>query len=145
MHILDPEVKAMLPTDAKRLFRPDDEDEWSLSPKSRYRSNKQAARHYQRDGSAFATVSLPPKYSVIYRVLSDLRWRLGDDVRIGRVLEWGGGLGSGVWAALNAFQKEGVDNTMATSVLADSTIDMYWAFDRNRGLVEMGKRLVAGE
>lgn len=139
----------MIRTDAERLYQSQD---WNTTSSPRYKSRKQAARHAERDGLAFAAVSLPPRYSVIYRVLFDLRWRLGREHIIERVMEWGGGLGSGAWAALNVFKRHesynptaSLEEEMNEGRLEDSSVKQYWSFDKNLGMIAAGKKLLQGE
>lgn len=74
-------------------------DLWDTTYSPQYKSRKQAARHADTDGTAFASVALPAHYSAIYAVLDNLRHRLGKDWDVRRVFEWGSGVGSGFWYA----------------------------------------------
>lgn len=90
----------MLHVDAKRLFSGGDtkDAEWDSKYDVRYKSSRQAFRHSERDGTAFATVALPAHYSAIYSVLNHVKQRLGPEWDIKRVIDWGAGTGSGLWS-----------------------------------------------
>lgn len=90
----------MLHVDAKRLFSGGDakDAEWDSTYDVRYKSGKQAFRHSERDGTAFASVALPAHYSAIYSVLNHVKQRLGPELNIRRVIDWGAGTGSGLWS-----------------------------------------------
>jgi len=65
-------------------------------------------------------------------------------MQINRVLEWGGGLGSGIWAALSAFTRTGVPYLDSKDYLvSSSSVKEYRVFDKNQGLTNMGQRLLA--
>lgn len=70
---------------------------WDTVYDTEYKSRKQAARHAERDGSAFAAIALPAHYSVVYAVLENLKHRLGSEAHFKHVIEWGSGVGSGLW------------------------------------------------
>ena len=92
--------KPTLHNDAKRLFTYEDDSsqlQWDTSYDQQYRNRKQAHRHADRDGTAFASVALPAHYAAIRGVLDHVRWRLGDEWRVERVIDWGAGTGSGLW------------------------------------------------
>lgn len=92
--------KSTLHSDAKRLFFDQDQSsdqQWDPQYDVKYHSHKQAARHGQRDGTAFASVALPAHYSAIYAVLDHTKRRLGPDWKVERVIDWGTGTGSGLW------------------------------------------------
>ena len=96
----------MLHVDAKRLFSDSDgenEPQWDSSYDVSYKSRKQAFRHSERDGTAFASVALPAHYSAIYSVLDHVKHRLGADWKIQRVIDWGAGTGSGLWSVALSF------------------------------------------
>lgn len=93
--------RAQLRNDAKRLFFEEEkgsEAEWETryDPKG-YRSRKQATRHAERDGTAFATIALPAHYSAILAVFDHVKRRLGVTWNVERIIEWGAGTGSGLW------------------------------------------------
>ncbi len=73
------------------------EDDWDTDYNKKYRSRTQAARHSTRDGTAFATVALPAHYSATTSVLLHLKQRLGSQLRIEHIIDWGSGTGSGLW------------------------------------------------
>lgn len=91
----------MLHVDARRLFFDQDEEKengtWDTTYDIRYRSHKQASRHHERDGTAFASVALPAHYSAIYTVLDHVRRRLGPGYELHKIYDWGAGTGSGLW------------------------------------------------
>lgn len=95
--------KVQLHSDAKRLFSDSQEDkgtkgEWETyyDPQN-YRSRKQAFRHSERDGTAFATVALPAHYSAILSIFDHIKRRLEPSWRVERIIDWGAGTGSGLW------------------------------------------------
>ncbi|KAG6865333.1 hypothetical protein C0991_003433 [Blastosporella zonata] len=94
--------KVQLHSDAKRLFFDDEsagsESEWEAhyNPQD-YRSRKQASRHSERDGTAFASVALPAHYSAILAVFDHLKRRLEPSYKVERVIDWGAATGSGLW------------------------------------------------
>jgi hypothetical protein len=90
--------RRLLRRDAKRLFNDSgDGNDWDLALNVHYRSYKQAHRHAERDGTAFASVVLPAHYSAIYAVLHHVRSRLGHRWSVQNVLDWGAGTGSALW------------------------------------------------
>lgn len=92
--------KPRLHEDAKRLFLDEQEagmNLWDTTYSPHYKSRKQADRHADRDGTAFASVALPAHYSVVFAILKDLRHRLGSEWAVRHILEWGSGVGSGLW------------------------------------------------
>lgn len=72
---------------------------WDTIYQTDYKSKKQAARHAERDSTALASVALPAHYSAIYAVLDSLKHRLEDKLQLKHVVEWGSGVGSGLWCA----------------------------------------------
>lgn len=94
-------------SDAKRLFYEEGrgkgtEDDWETSyGMNNYRSRKQASRHAERDGTAFASVALPAHYSAILAVFDHVKRRLESTWRVERVINWGAGTGSGLWFGLS--------------------------------------------
>ena len=92
--------KSMLHVDAMRIFGTADDpadSKWDSQYDVKYKSHKQAYRHSERDGTAFASVALPAHFSVIYSVLDHIKQRLGPEWQIERVIDWGAGTGSGLW------------------------------------------------
>ena len=92
--------KSMLHVDAKRIFGTTDvpaQSGWDSQYDVKYKSHKQAYRHSERDGTAFASVALPAHFSAIYSVLDHVKQRLGPEWEIERVIDWGAGTGSGLW------------------------------------------------
>lgn len=86
--------------DAKRLFREESSDGkflWDTVYDAEYKSRKQATRHAERDAAAYASIALPAHYSVVFAVLNDLRHRVREDLKLKHVVEWGSGVGSGLW------------------------------------------------
>ncbi|KAG6846058.1 hypothetical protein H0H87_006422 [Tephrocybe sp. NHM501043] len=143
--------KIQLHSDAKRLFfdegGPGSESEWEARySTSDYRSRKQAYRHAERDGTAFASVVLPAHYSAILSVLDHFKRRLEPSYRVERVIDWGAGTGSGLWAALHAFQspESKTPAGVETKIAANSSLVSYVGIDKREGLVTIGKRLLEG-
>ena len=94
--------KSLLHSDATRLFTSlgtggENEVDWDTQYDKSYRSRTQAARHYARDGAAFASVALPAHYSAITAVLHHLKLRLGSVWEVNNIIDWGAGTGSGLW------------------------------------------------
>jgi ribosomal protein RSM22 (predicted rRNA methylase) len=91
--------KNLLHNDAKRLFhgKLDEGDEWDSKYSQKYRSRVQAARHGERDGTAFASIALPYHYSAVFSVLNHTKQRLGPSWQVSKVLDWGSATGSGLW------------------------------------------------
>ncbi|KAF9270814.1 Rsm22-domain-containing protein [Marasmius fiardii PR-910] len=136
--------KTMLHTDAKRLFvipEEGSEDHWNTNYDTRYRSRQQASRHSERDGTAFATIALPAHYSAIKSVLQHLKHRMNPDWEVRRVIDWGAGTGSGLWAALHTFQQH-PHSEMEDFILSNSVVESYLGIDKRDGLVNIGKRLL---
>ncbi|KAF5392572.1 hypothetical protein D9757_002254 [Collybiopsis confluens] len=139
--------KPALHTDAKRLFRVDQADsenpKWSNSYDIKYRSKQQASRHSERDGTAFASVALPAHYSAILAVLTHVKHRLGPKWTISKVIDWGSGAGSGLWAAAHAFQKNPEASRDVEGLqLSDTTLQNYIGIENRQGLVSIGKRVL---
>ncbi|KAI0257273.1 mitochondrial small ribosomal subunit Rsm22-domain-containing protein [Lactifluus subvellereus] len=138
--------RRLLRRDARRLFndRGDDND-WDLALNVHYRSYKQARRHAERDGTAFASVVLPAHYSAIYAVLHHVKSRLGPRWSVQNVLDWGAGTGSALWAASYAFQKldflNGEDEGRQ-GTLSSTAIIKYVGIEKRDGLVDIGRRLL---
>ncbi|TFK56512.1 Rsm22-domain-containing protein [Heliocybe sulcata] len=131
--------KPMLHQDAKRLFLDDEAGGWFAAYTKKYNSYEQRAEHYKRDGAAFASIALPAHYSVIYSVFDHVKRRLGPDWKVGRVIDWGAGTGSGLWAAAHSFQSA---DEMIDSQLALSSVVNYIGIEKREGLLSMGKRLL---
>ncbi|KAJ3797863.1 mitochondrial small ribosomal subunit Rsm22-domain-containing protein [Lentinula aff. detonsa] len=139
--------RTTLHTDAKRLFQGGDADskdaEWNSNYEVKYRSRHQALRHSERDGTAFASVALPAHYAAIRAVLAHVKHRLGPDWGISKVIDWGAGTGSGLWASVYTFQQ----NTDALQDVEDleisnTSLQSYIGIDKRDGLVIIGKRLL---
>jgi len=73
------------------------EADWITQYDKRYRSRTQEARHFARDGTAFASVALPAHYAAITAVLHHLKLRLGPTFEVNNIIDWGAGTGSGLW------------------------------------------------
>ncbi|KIM47590.1 hypothetical protein M413DRAFT_416605 [Hebeloma cylindrosporum] len=139
--------KSLLHSDATRLFTSpgtggENEIDWDTQYDSSYRSRTQAARHYARDGAAFASVALPAHYSAITAVLHHLKLRLGSALEVNNIIDWGAGTGSGLWASLYAFQNNSSDDG-DNKIANNSTIKSYLGIDKREGLVSIGKKLVS--
>lgn len=94
--------KSQLHSDAKRLFLSDGgpEASWSTAYEVKYKSRKQGYRHAERDAMAFASVILPAHYSAIFAVLQHVKHRLGSIWNVQHVIDWGSGIGGGLWYAV---------------------------------------------
>ncbi|KAG2756344.1 Rsm22-domain-containing protein [Suillus brevipes Sb2] len=137
--LIDASDKVQLHSDATRLFF-DESEGWDHSYDVKYRSHKQGARHSDRDGTAFASVVLPAHYSAICAVLHHVKHRLGPQWNVQRVIDWGSGAGSGLWASMNIFQKP--SSASEEPRLSTSNISTYLGIDKRDGLVAIGKRLL---
>ncbi|KAF9225375.1 hypothetical protein BS17DRAFT_778516 [Gyrodon lividus] len=135
--------KILLHSDAKRLFSEEgvSGQGWATAYDVEYKNRKQSYRHSERDGTAFASIILPPHYSAIYAVLHHVKHRLGASWNVERVIDWGSGTGSGLWAALNTFQKTSVTPGEGP-LLTNSSIVTYIGIDKRDGLVSIGKQLL---
>ena len=89
----------MLHNDAMRLFmdKGDSANMWDTSYSVKYKSRQQATRHSERDGTAFASVAFPSHFAAITAVLDHIRRRLGNKWKVEKVIDWGSGVGSGLW------------------------------------------------
>ncbi|OBZ68493.1 Rsm22-cox11 tandem protein 2, mitochondrial [Grifola frondosa] len=138
--------KSMLRVDAQRLFLNDeDETEWETSYDVKYKSRHQAARHAERDGTAFASVALPAHYSAIVAILDHVKRRLGPGWKIEHVIDWGAATGSGLWAAAHSFQRKadtGFTSETDDPQLSQTIVTTYRGIDKREGLVTIGKRLL---
>lgn len=139
--------KQRLHQDAKRLFFDESgnssaEDAWEVEYDVKYRSRRQAERHYERDGTAFASVALPAHFSAITSVLEHVKHRLEPEWSINNVIDWGAGMGSGLWASLYAFQARLLIQDVEDSKVANSRLTSYIGIDKREGLVRIGKRLL---
>ncbi|THV06574.1 hypothetical protein K435DRAFT_834233 [Dendrothele bispora CBS 962.96] len=138
--------KPLLHIDAKRLFQEGNEDSdgsWSAVYDVKYRSRHQNLRHRERDGTAFASVALPAHYSAIRSVLEHAKHRLGPDWNISRVIDWGAGTGSSLWASLHTFRPRSQDEVDIEGYkIADSSLVSYLGIEKREGLVSIGKRLL---
>ncbi|TFK77519.1 Rsm22-domain-containing protein [Pluteus cervinus] len=146
--IISESDKIQLHSDAKRLFQsemgnPNSESKWEAQYDVRYHSRIQAARHYERDGTAFASIALPAHYSAIYAVLDHVKRRLEPSWGIQHVIDWGAGTGSGLWASSYSFQEQPAQDTAAGDLSIDkSTLLTYRGIDKRDGLVSIGKKLL---
>lgn len=92
--------KSLLRVDAKRLFLHEGSNtsKWDASYDVKYKSGKQAYRHGERDGTAFASIALPSHYAAIVAVLDHVKQRLGPNWVARHIIDWGSGTGSGLWS-----------------------------------------------
>ncbi|KAF9075038.1 mitochondrial small ribosomal subunit Rsm22-domain-containing protein [Rhodocollybia butyracea] len=138
--------KSMLHNDAKRLFQENadtDDAEWGSTFEAKYRSRQQSSRHSERDGTAFASVALPAHYSAILAVLTHVKHRLGPDWNISKVIDWGAGTGSGLWASVHTFQQNAETSQDVEGLkVSDTSLESYVGIDKRDGLVTIGKRLL---
>ncbi|KIO06885.1 hypothetical protein M404DRAFT_137276 [Pisolithus tinctorius Marx 270] len=141
--LIDDSDKSQLHSDAKRLFLDEigARSSWDVAYDVKYKSRKQSYRHATRDATAFSSVILPLHYSAIYAVFHHLKHRLGPTWNVQRVIDWGSGTGSGLWAALNAFRKDPTFEE-AGSLVSNSSITSYVGIDKREGLVGIGKQLL---
>ena len=155
--------KTMLHVDAKRIFgtvEDADVPKWDSQYDVKYKSYKQAYRHSERDGTAFASVALPAHFSAIYSVLDHVKQRLGPEWEVERVIDWCAGTGSGLWSVVffvcaklltryfraSACSFQGTRGTdMEKLSLGDSKIQSYLGIDKRDGLVAIAKRLLQSE
>lgn len=138
--------KSLLHEDAKRLFLKDGNNKergWDTQFTNEYRSFQQRMRHAERDGTAFASIVLPSHYSAIFSVLQHAQHRLGHEWKVDRVVDWGSGTGSALFAALHTFQKD-LTVPFEDITAADSTLTTYMGIDKRVGLADIGKKLVQG-
>ena len=103
--MVEPESdKIQLRSDAKRLFHEEGvgtapESNWDTSYEmNKYRTRKQASRHAERDGTAFASIALPSHYAAILAVFEHVKRRLEPSWKVERIIDWGAGTGSGLWS-----------------------------------------------
>jgi hypothetical protein len=138
--------------------------EWETKYDVKYRSRLQASRHFERDGTAFASVVLPAHFSAIYSVLHQAKRRLGPEWNVNKVIDWGAGTGSALWwvstlawkwsivltfsvyerASLYSFQKSAPQATACTAneaEIAGSSIVECIGIDKRDGLVTIGRQL----
>ncbi|KAH9081796.1 Rsm22-domain-containing protein [Lactarius deliciosus] len=109
--------KHLLRSDAKRLFNEHgDENKWNPALNVRYKSYKQAHRHAERDGTAFASIVLPAHYSAIYSVLCRVKSR-------------------------NPSSPDDEDSQVA---LSSTAIVKYVGIEKRSGLVGIGNQLLEG-
>ncbi|KAL5535734.1 RSM22 [Sanghuangporus sanghuang] len=142
--------KPRLHEDAKRLFQDQDQGGnglWHTTYETDYKSWKQARRHAERDGTAFASVALPAHYSVVYAVLDNIKHRLGEEWKVRSVIDWGSAVGSGFWASMHAFQETSDEEEAVPkpdALLSQSTISSYLGIERRDALTSMAKKLIEG-
>ncbi|KIK70481.1 hypothetical protein GYMLUDRAFT_32504 [Collybiopsis luxurians FD-317 M1] len=139
--------KSVLHNDAKRLFQADGIDnenaEWGTVYDTRYRSRKQASRHSERDGTAFASIALPAHYSATLAVLTHVKHRLGPEWTVSKVIDWGAGTGSGLWASAHTFQRNHEASKDVEGLeIAGSSLQTYIGIEKREGLASIGKRLL---
>ncbi|TDL28180.1 Rsm22-domain-containing protein [Rickenella mellea] len=140
--------KFALHNNAKRIFKRDDstrDDPWDSVSTVNYKSHKQAVKHAETDGTAFATVALPAHYAAICSVLDHVKRRFGNAWNIERVIDWGSGTGSALWATMHSFQHPtmGGDQDMTLEPhLSRSRILTYLGIEKRAGLTAIAKRLV---
>ncbi|KAI6047994.1 mitochondrial small ribosomal subunit Rsm22-domain-containing protein [Pisolithus marmoratus] len=141
--LIDDSDKSQLHSDAKRLFLDEvgARSSWDMAYDVKYKSRKQSYRHATRDATAFASVILPLHYSAIFAVFHHLKHRLGPTWNVQRVIDWGAGTGSGLWAALSAFQRN-LTFEDTGSLVSNSSITSYVGIDKRDGLVGIGKELL---
>jgi hypothetical protein len=165
--------KRQLHNDAKRLFLASEQEsgsseaEWEAKYDVKYRSRTQAARHFERDGTAFASIALPAHFSAIYSVLDHAKRRMGPEWNVENVIDWGAGTGSGLWydqskqrgiltylhmpslrASLYSFQKTSdthFENAANELEISRSNMTTYLGLDKRDGLVAIGKQLLRSE
>lgn len=70
---------------------------WKTSYNTIYKSRKETAAHADRDGVAYASVALSAQYSAIRAVMDHVKWRLGAEWNVDRVIDFGSGAGGGLW------------------------------------------------
>ncbi|KAJ7116777.1 Rsm22-domain-containing protein [Mycena crocata] len=142
--------KRQLHADAQRLFQEQSDeggskDKWDTVYDPKYRTRTQSHRHAERDGSAFASVALPAHYTAITAVLDHVKRRLEPEWRVGRIIDWGAGTGSGLWSAAYAFQEPNTSEEQKQQVdlvVSNTTVRHYLGIDKREGLVTVGKRLL---
>ncbi|KAF8910042.1 mitochondrial small ribosomal subunit Rsm22-domain-containing protein [Gymnopilus junonius] len=141
--------KSTLHSDSMRLFKSPDsrdgEDAWDTQYDTRYSSRKQAAKHAIRDGTAFATVALPAHYSAIAAVFHHLKVRLDPEWEVEKIIDWGTGTGSGLWASLYSFNGKDVESgeEIRDKSIVATAIKSYTGIDKREGLIAIGKKLLS--
>ncbi|KAH9004167.1 Rsm22-domain-containing protein [Lactarius hatsudake] len=138
--------KHLLRSDAKRLFNEHgDENKWNPALNVRYKSYKQAHRHAERDGTAFASIVLPAHYSAIYSVLCRVKLRLGPQWSVQNVLDWGAGTGQRSLVIMQAHLKpSSPDDEDSQVALSSTAIVKYVGIEKRSGLVSIGNQLLEG-
>ncbi|KDR85631.1 hypothetical protein GALMADRAFT_84637 [Galerina marginata CBS 339.88] len=140
--------KTTLRSDSMRLFKTSvegsSEESWDSQYDTVYSSRQQAAKHAIRDGTAFATVALPAHYSAITSVFHHVRLRLEPSWEVDRIIDWGAGTGSGLWASLYSFHDGAqFDENFSEKTAVASKIRSYTGIDKREGLVSIGKKLLS--
>ncbi|KAG8902132.1 37S ribosomal protein S22 [Tulasnella sp. 403] len=79
-----------------------------------------------RNGLAFATVALPAQYAVISSVISEVKLRLGEELDVEEVIDFGAKAGAGLWATRAAF----------------GNLKHYLGLDSRPGMVTMAETLI---
>ncbi|KAJ3532591.1 hypothetical protein NMY22_g7683 [Coprinellus aureogranulatus] len=145
--IIEDSDKSRLHSDAMRLFAKMDSEEnttgWELQLDPKYKSYKQGARHAERDATAFVSIAMPGHYTAIYSVFEHLKHRMDGGFEVERVIDWGAGSYSGLWASLYAFQdpSEGFVE-MSELEASRSTLKKYLGIEKRVGLVAIGNHLL---
>ncbi|PPQ76992.1 hypothetical protein CVT25_014809 [Psilocybe cyanescens] len=147
--LISDEATPVLRSDSTRLFKnsggEQGQGEWDTMYNTNYSSREQTLKHAVRDGMAFATVALPAHYSAIMSVLLHIKLRLEPTWEVNKIIDWGAGTGSGLWASAYSFQDQNSSDSEAAhdATVAGSSIKSYIGIEKRVGLVSIGKRLIA--
>ncbi|KAH8916167.1 Rsm22-domain-containing protein [Atractiella rhizophila] len=76
---------------------------------------------------AYAATVMPYAYAATLRVLMETKARIGEEVTVRRVVDWGSGTGSGVWAAHEVF---------------GSTLQQYTGLEISQTMISLSHRLL---
>ncbi|KAH8918307.1 Rsm22-domain-containing protein [Atractiella rhizophila] len=76
---------------------------------------------------AYAATVMPYAYATTLRVLMETKARIGEEVTVRRVVDWGSGTGSGVWAAHEVF---------------GSTLQQYTGLEISQTMISLSHRLL---
>ncbi|EAU92266.1 3-methyl-2-oxobutanoate hydroxymethyltransferase [Coprinopsis cinerea okayama7 len=143
--LIDESDKGLLHSDAKRLFgglhNPGVDSGWLVQLDTKYRSRKQGERHADRDAIAFAAVVLPAHYAAVAAVLEHVKHRLGSSWEVERVIDWGAGAGTGLWASLFSFQSAGASHEPEGVDASQSTLRSYLGIDKRQAMVALAERI----
>lgn len=141
--------KTELRTDAQRLFCNKGRSmgtglHWNtVYGTNKYRSRKQAIRYAKRDGIAFASIAHTAHYAAISAVLHHVNCRLEPEWKVRRVIDWGTGTGSGLWAAVHAFRETAdQEHDLQDKQISGSSVSSFLAIENRDGLASVGKRLL---